>query len=131
MIKTILNEISHEIFSWRIKLLYMRTNYINKRLRRKYCNTGHHKLTVGKWSHISARYGEKIKRLHAEYLTCAHCNFKFFSSLKVKNKYLEIESATKDSFSSFPSSLSSVKSKHTNSKGKEQGEDVSVSAKKK
>jgi len=62
----------------------------DKKMRKKYCHKGYHKL---KTHRSSFKFGNE-RIINFEFLVCQHCEYKFFTTAKQKEKYI----ATKKRF---------------------------------
>lgn len=78
-----------KIFLWRIKLhcwwIETRHEAKNKRMRKKYCHKGFHKIKTG-YLHVS----NNKNKTHVAYIFCPYCNYRFFVTEDEKEKYVEM-----------------------------------------
>lgn len=57
------------------------------KIRRKYCANGWHKLVRISYQHSTFIKGKEKVLFKTEYLKCKYCEYKFFATLKDRNKY--------------------------------------------
>lgn len=110
---------------WLLKTSGIRLWWMYKKdaiARRKYCNKGYHKI---KNYHTYSKIGNQ-KAVSFHFIKCVHCNYMFFPTKNLKEKYLKHEKETKERFSAVFNSLSGNKTGLSFSAGKEEKADSSV-----
>ena len=115
---------------WNMTRLIRAYDRKNAKLRKKYCHKGYHKLHMNRVSHS----GGNIKRtVNITYLACEHCNYRFFATMKDKERYMEhfhtFKNLAKEDFSALLKSFSSAPLKKSKGVGQDKGRDSSASIK--
>lgn len=116
---------------WKYELLLRLSEIKRKRLRRKYCHKGYHKLI--KSTHT---YWTKNQNKTFEFIACLHCRYRFYASMKQKKEHLKWKqkfnkirlNSAKETISALLKGSSGTKSKYINSSGKPKSRDVSARA---
>lgn len=98
----LLSKIHWWVFYQKIKFEYWLSIRRDKRMRRKYCHRGLHKLIP-----CSHQFTNEKGTQRVEYLGCAFCEYKFFATQRSMNKYKLLTESwarrTTSAFSRMPS----------------------------
>lgn len=81
-ISKLIDDLKWKVFLFKIRMCLINYEKVQKAIRRRYCHKGYHKLT-----RCSSQWTNKSRTIRVEYLSCQHCNWRFFANQKDKLKY--------------------------------------------
>ena len=110
---------------WKGEMYLNRLERGIKKIRKKYCHKGFHKLI----QQTVTRRENRTRTTQFRFLKCVYCNFMFFASEKEKERYLKKEKPAKDTFSAFFKTLSHSKQVHSKERGRVDKGDASARGK--